>query len=85
MLIAIGMKIRVFEMFSPRGPSRSESTATARPIATVKMGTMIIHSSVLISVCWKSCEVSRLVKLSKPTHSVLVESWKEYLKVRIEG
>ena len=58
MLIAIGMKIRVFEMFSPRGPSRSDSTATARPIATVKMGTMIIHSSVLISVCWNSCELS---------------------------
>ena len=49
------------------------------------MGTMIIHSSVLIRVCWNSCEVSSLVKLSKPTHSVLVESWKEYLKVRIEG
>ena len=85
MLIAIGMKIRVFADVLAPGPSRSDSTATARPIATVTLGTMIIHSSVLISVCWKSCELSSLVKLSKPTHSVLVESWKEYLKVRIEG
>ena len=71
------MNTSVLARASHRGAeSRSASTATASPNATVTAGTIIIHSRVLISVCWKSWEDSSLVKLSKPTHSVLVESLK---------
>ncbi len=43
-LIAIGMKISVLLMFSPVGLSLSASVATASPMITVTVGTMMIHS-----------------------------------------
>ena len=49
MLIAMGRKISDLASFSARGWSRSASTATPSPSATVAAGTTIIQSSVLNS------------------------------------
>ncbi len=56
MLIAIGRNMIVFAVFSPRGLSRSASTATARPTITHAAGTMRIQSRVLNSVPRKACD-----------------------------
>ena len=66
-LIAIGRKMMVLATFSPVGFSRSVSVATVRPMVTVTAGTMMIHSTVLISVCWNSLDLNSVVKLLKPT------------------
>ena len=60
-LMAIGRKMIVFDRFSPRVFSLSASTATARPRATTMVGAMMIQSSVLIRVIWKSRSPSRSV------------------------
>jgi hypothetical protein len=51
--IAIGRKMIDLEIFSQVGDSLSASTATARPIATVRAGTMKIHKTLLMIVSWK--------------------------------
>ena len=60
-LIAMGRKMSVFETRSPPPLSRSASTATARPRTTTKVGTIVIQSSVLTSVIWKSFSPIRSV------------------------
>ena len=60
-LIAIGRKMIVLVVFSPRGPSRSVKVATARPRMTHETGTIRIHSSVLNNVSRNAGVLSRSV------------------------
>ena len=59
--IAIGRKISVFEIFSPRGRSRSARVAISSPITIAPAGASRIHRNVLNSVFWKFGEASRSV------------------------
>jgi hypothetical protein len=56
-----------------------------RPKAIDTAGTMMIHSSVLSSVWWKSDELSSLVKFCRPTKTELSSLLKALMVVTIAG
>ena len=59
--IAIGRKMNILAYFSLRSLSLSVSVATARPKATVSVGTTIVQMSVLTMVLRKDESPKRLM------------------------
>ena len=68
-LIAIGRKMMVLAVFSPRGAERSVSDRDEQAEQDRHGGTMMIQSRVLNSVCWKAGRAEQVGVVLKPTNA----------------